>query len=271
MTDMVLIHGAWLSARSWENFADYFTKRGYSVETPEWPRKHGDVEELREDAEEIAGLGIAEIVDHFDALIRDRDPQPVIVGHSFGGLFVQLLLDRGLGSAGVALDPASPKGVLILQPSTIKAASPALAHPSKLHGVVTLDFDEFNYGFTNTWERVDAEAAFERYAVPETGRIFYQAGLANFNWSAPTELDYDKSDRAPLLITVAEHDHIVPPKTARANFKKYEKSEAVTDFVEFPNRSHLLAAGEGWEEVASTVGDWLDRVLVPEGAAVESS
>ena len=52
-TPLMLIHGAWLSARSWENFADYFGKRGYAVSAPEWPRKEGDVEELREEAEEL--------------------------------------------------------------------------------------------------------------------------------------------------------------------------------------------------------------------------
>ena len=46
-TPLMLIHGAWLSARSWENFADYFGKRGYAVSAPEWTRKDGDVEELR--------------------------------------------------------------------------------------------------------------------------------------------------------------------------------------------------------------------------------
>jgi pimeloyl-ACP methyl ester carboxylesterase len=259
---MVLIHGAWLSSRSWESFAEHFTQRGYAVEAPEWPRKHGDVDELRANADELAGLGISEIVDHYDALIRGRDPQPVLVGHSFGGLFVQLLLDRGLGAAGVALDPAPPKGATYaLAPTTLKAASPAIAHPSKLRGIVTLTFEEFNYGFTNTWDEADARAAYERYAVPETGRIFFQDGLANFAWSSPAALDYEKPDRAPLLITVGEHDNIVPPKTAQANFKKYAKSGAVTDFVEFPGRPHLLMLGEGSEEVAATVGDWLDRVL----------
>ena len=63
----MLIHGAWLSARSWERFAEYFTKRGFDVSAPEWPRKHGDVEELRDGADEIAGLGLDEIVDHYEA------------------------------------------------------------------------------------------------------------------------------------------------------------------------------------------------------------
>ncbi len=45
---LMLIHGAWLSSRSWDPFAEYFRARGYDVSAPEWPRKQGDVEELRE-------------------------------------------------------------------------------------------------------------------------------------------------------------------------------------------------------------------------------
>src|SRR3954471_3914728 len=121
----MLIHGAWLSARSWETFADYFGKRGFAVSAPEWPRKVGDVEDLRDNVDELAGLGLTEIVDHYEALIRELDQPPVLIGHSFGGLIVELLLDRGLGRAGVALSPAPPKGILILPFSSLKAAPPA--------------------------------------------------------------------------------------------------------------------------------------------------
>lgn len=118
---LILIHGAWLSARSWEKYAYYFGQRGFAVSAPEWPRKHGDVEEMRETAGESAGLGVQEIVDHYEELIRDLDQPPVLIGHSYGGLFVQLLLDRGLGRAGVAMSPAPPKGILALPFSTLKA------------------------------------------------------------------------------------------------------------------------------------------------------
>ena len=130
---LLLIHGAWLSAQSWENYTDYFGKRGFAVSAPEWPRKRGDVEEMRESADESAGLGVQEIVEHYEALIRELDQPPVLIGHSYGGLFVELLLDRGLGRAGVAMSPAPPKGILKLPFSTLKAGSPALAHPSKRH------------------------------------------------------------------------------------------------------------------------------------------
>ena len=187
---LILIHGAWLSARSWENYADYFGKRGFAVSAPEWPRKQGDVEELRETAEASAGLGVQEIVEHYEGLIRDLDQPPVLVGHSYGGLFVELLLDRGLGRAGVAMSPAPPKGILALPFSTLKAGAPALAHPSKWHGVVTLTPEEFTYAFVNTFSEEDAAAAYSRYAVPETGQIFYEAGFANFHLHPPTEVHF---------------------------------------------------------------------------------
>src|SRR6059036_1602477 len=205
----MLIHGAWLSARSWENYADYFGKRGFAVSAPEWPRKHGDVEEMRETAEESAGLGVAEIVDHYAELIGKLD-EPVLIGHSYGGLFVELLLDRGLGRAGVAMSPAPPKGILKLPLSTLKAGAPALAHPSKWHGVVTLTLEQFTYGFVNTFSPDEAQEAYERYAVPETGQIFYEAGFANFRLHPPTEVHFENAERAPLLLLGATEDNTVP-------------------------------------------------------------
>ena len=266
---LILIHGAWLSARSWENFADYFGKRGFAVSAPEWPRKHGDVEELRGDAEELKGLGVNEIVDHYESLIRELDQPPVLIGHSYGGLFVELLLDRALGRAGVAMSPAPPKGILVLPLSTLKSAAPALAHPSRWHGVVTLTLDEFTYSFVNTFSPEDAAAAYERYAVPETGQIFYEAGLANFHLHPPTEVHFKKAERPPLLIVGAEKDHTVPASVSKAQVKKYEGSPAKTDYVELAGRPHLFMVGDGWEEAAAAIDSWLDGVLDASEAATQ--
>jgi pimeloyl-ACP methyl ester carboxylesterase len=259
---LMLIHGAWLSGRSWENFAEYFEKRGFAVSAPEWPRKQGDVEELRADGDELAGLGLDEIVDHYEALIRGLDQPPVLVGHSFGGLIVELLLDRGLGRAGVAISPAPPKGILVLPFSSLKAAGPALAHPSKWHGVVTLTPEEFTYGFVNTFTPEKAAVAYERYAVPETGQIFYEAGFANFRMNPPSEVDFENGERAPLLIVGATEDNTIPASLAEKQYKKYQRSSAQTDYVEFEGRPHLLMAAEGWDEVAGSIDSWLDGVLV---------
>jgi pimeloyl-ACP methyl ester carboxylesterase len=268
-TPLMLIHGAWLSARSWENYADYFGRRGFAVSAPEWPRKHGDVEEIRETAEESKGLGVKEIVDHYEGLIGELDEPPVLIGHSYGGLFVELLLDRGLGRAGVAMSPAPPKGILRLPFSTLKAASPALAHPSTRHGIVTLTLEEFTYGFVNTFSEEDAAAAYERYAVPETGQIFYEAGFANFHLHPPTEVHFKQGERAPLLIVGATEDHTVPASLSKAQYKKYEKSPAKTDYIEFEGRPHLHMAAPDWEEVAAGVDNWIQATLETAAPAPE--
>jgi pimeloyl-ACP methyl ester carboxylesterase len=269
---LILMHGAWLSARSWENYAGYFEKRGFAVSVPEWPRKHGDVEEMRETADDSAGLGVQEIVDHYAALIQELDQAPVLIGHSYGGLFVELLLDRGLGRAGVAMSPAPPKGILALPFSTLKAGSPALGHPSKWHGVVTLTLEEFTYGFVNTFSPEEAESAYSRYAVPETGQIFYEAGFANFHLHPPTEVHFKNEGRAPLLIVGADQDHTVPASLSKAQYKRYERSPAKTDYLEFEGRPHLHMIAPDWQEVAVAIDSWLDGVLdAPVAAAHQAS
>jgi pimeloyl-ACP methyl ester carboxylesterase len=260
---VLMVHGAWLASNCWDDFREHFAALGHDVLTPEWPRKPPIVEAQRAHADDLAGLGVNEIVDHYDAIVRACGTPPVLIGHSFGGLFVELLLDRGLGVAGVALDPAPFQGILRLEPSELKAAGPALNHPRNRHGSVALTFEQFNYAFTNTWDDAAARAAYERYAVPETARILFQGAYANFAPHPATRLDHRKADRAPLLITAGEHDNTVPKGVAHAAYKKYAGNGAVTDFVEFPGRSHLLITGPGWGEVAHYVARWLDRVTAP--------
>jgi len=269
---LMFIHGAWLSARSWETFIDYFEPRGFEVSAPEWPRKNGDVEELRATADEIKGLGLTEIVDHYEDRINELDTPPILIGHSFGGLIVELLLDRGLGQAGVAMSPAPPKGILVLPFSSLRAASPALAHPSKWHGIVELTLEEFTFGFVNTFTPEAAADAYERYAVPESGQIFYEAGFANFHLHAPTEVHFKGGDRAPLLIVGAEKDNTVPASLAKKQFDKYEKSDAHTDYIEFAGRPHLMMAADGWEEIAGQIEGWIESVVSEKtAAAIRSS
>ena len=258
-TPLLLIHGAWLSSESWETFAGFFSARGYDVTAPEWPRKEMGAAAQRAQGDDIAGLGVEEIVDHYAAIVEAMDAPPVIMGHSFGGLFTELLADRGLGRAHVGLSPAAPKGVLRLPFSQLKAASPALAHPSKRHGVVPLDLEEFTYGFVNTWPADAAKDAYERYCVPETGRIFYEAGFANLHLHAPTEVDYHREGRAPMLLVGAGEDHTVPASVVRSQHAKYEGGPSPVEYVEFAGRPHLFMAGEGWEEVATHIDGWLTR------------
>jgi pimeloyl-ACP methyl ester carboxylesterase len=260
---IVLIHGAWVTPRSWEPFRGFYEQRGYRVLTPPWARLEGEVEEIRRDPSAMAGLGITEIVDGYEQIIRLLDEPPIIIGHSFGGLFAQMLLDRGLGAAGVAIDAAQPKGVLRLPFSQIRALSPVLLNPANVNRAVSFNFDQFRYAFANTMTEREAREAFQLNAIPAPGRIVFQTGLANLNPWAATKVDYRNDRRAPLLLIAGGEDHIVPASVNRSNFRKYRRSTATTDFVEFPGRSHLTIAQDGWEEVAEHALSWAQKHVAP--------
>src|SRR5437763_5879766 len=130
---IVLIHGMWMTPRSWDNWVDHYADRGYRAIAPGWPGVK-DPEETRSDPSALKGLGIKTVVDYYDEIIRGLDRPPIIIGHSFGGLFTQLLLDRGLGAAGGAIGSCPPTGAIALPPPTLRAGPPALKNPCNRHG-----------------------------------------------------------------------------------------------------------------------------------------
>ena len=253
---VVLIHGLWLNSLSWDAWKQRFESKGHRVLAPSWPGMDKPVEELRRDTSGYERLGLKEITDSYDRTIRELDQPPIIMGHSFGGLISQLLLDRGLGAAAVAVHPAPIKGVLILPYSQLRVAWVALKNPANRHHAQMLTPEQFHYGFTNLMTLEESKPIYDRLAVPGPGRTLFQAGLANFNPNAESKVDTRKDDRAPLLLLAGGKDHTVPASTVRAAHKLYRHSKAVVDLREYPDRSHYTFGQEGWEDVADSALDW---------------
>ncbi len=257
---IVFIHGAWVTPLCWEPFISFFGERGYECLAPAWPGKDRPVEEIRRDPSPLAGLGVEEIVEHYGRLIEALDEPPILIGHSFGGLFVQILLDRGLGRAGVAIDSAPPNGVFALEPTAIRSLAAVLLTWRGWQRVVRWSLAQFSYAFVHLMPPDEQRVAYERFVTPETGRIFFQGALAGMRRGGPCRVDFGNGQRAPLLLVAGAEDHIVPAATNRRNFRKYARSGAVTDFKEFPRRTHWIIAQPGWQEVAGHVAGWLQRV-----------
>jgi len=258
---IMLIHGAWLTPDAWTNFRLRYEAAGYTVHAPAWPMLDRSIAELRRDPDPAFGrLSIGAITDHYETLIRALPEPPILMGHSFGGLIVQLLLDRGLGAAGVAIDPGPPAGVLPT-PVALRAALPVLLTLGGWNKVMTMSPENFARDFANTVSGPQAWAAYERYVVPAPGRIYFQAALGIGN-----RIDWGNDDRAPLLLIAGEKDRTADAAMVRAMFRKHSRSRSVTEVRQFPGRSHWLCAEAGWEQVADAALDWAAAKAV--GAAV---
>jgi pimeloyl-ACP methyl ester carboxylesterase len=251
---IVLIHGLWLTPRSWERWIDRYTSRGYRVLAPAWPGMEAEVEALNADPSPIARLTVDRIVDHYEDIILGLERPPIIMGHSFGGTFTQILLDRGLGAAGVGVASATVKGVRDLPLSTIKVAAPALS-PFKKDEAVPLSPKEFHYAFANTLSRSESDAIHQRYHVPAATTVLREYAFANFHRDAPTAVDFRREARAPLLFIGFGSDHVMPPKVVGHLEEKYDDSASITEYKEFPGRPHFPSVA-GWEEVADYALAW---------------
>ncbi|NLU73897.1 alpha/beta hydrolase [Streptomyces sp. HNM0575] len=251
---VVLIHGLWMTPLSWHDWVSYLEDRGYRVIAPTWPRMDRPIEELRAHPSLVGGLGVTEVTDHHAELISRLDTPPIVMGHSVGGLVTQLLLDRGLGAAGVAIHPGQTKGVFGLPPAQLRAALPAVGNPFNLNRGVPLTPAQFHWGFANALSEEDAREAWSNHHVPAPARPLFQAALANFTPRAATRVDYRKADRAPLLFVAGDADRTVPASVVKENHRRYKSG--VTHYMEFPGRSHFTVGEKGWEEVVGRSLEW---------------
>jgi len=254
---VVLIHGLWVTPRSWEHWVARFERLGYQVLAPAYPGLEAEVEALREDPSPIARVTIPETVAHLETLIRGLDQPPFLIGHSFGGTLVQLLLDRGVGAAGVAIDSVATEGVRVVPATQIRASFPVLQNPANRHRAVGFTPEQFHYAFTNTLSADESAKVYDRYHIPAPGSWVWGGVLANLTpGHQDTWVDYRNDDRPPLLFIAGGADHIVPPAVNKANFKRYAKSAAHTDYHEFEGRDHFTAGAPGWEAVADHALNW---------------
>ncbi|MEV0247329.1 alpha/beta fold hydrolase [Nocardia sp. NPDC050712] len=255
---IVLVHGLWMTPSSWDTWAGRFRALGHEVIAPGWPGiDNRTPAEVRADPSGLEGVGIVQIVDHYDAIIRALPEPPIIMGHSFGGIFTQMLLDRGLGIAGVGVAPGQPAGILTLPFSTLRTGLPILSNPFRRGKANPISKGHFHYTFGNDLSRAESDREWEASAVNSANRVFFEGVLSlPKGKSGITAVDFRKPDRAPLLLISGEIDHVAPPAIQKAALRKYAAGTALVERVEFPGRSHRLVSQNGWEEIADYALTW---------------
>jgi alpha-beta hydrolase superfamily lysophospholipase len=254
VTTIVLIPGLWMTALCWQQWVKHYKNKGYCVVARSWPGMEGSIEQLRRDPSSFASLGLTEVANHYEQIIRDLESPPFIIGNGFGGLATQILLDRGWGAAGVAIASSPIKG--ILRRPTISMVGAILGDALQDKKVTSLTAAQFHRRYANALSESESRAAFERYVVPGPTRMLLQTAFANFVPQAATSVNFRNNTRAPLLLVAAGKDLITPPSLVKANFDLYRQSKAETDYKEFPDKSHFIIGEKDWDKVADYVLGW---------------
>ncbi len=255
VAEIVLIHGAWVTTASWDDLRRRLEAAGHVVHTPTWPLLAGrtPAEINRDPPPGFGALTVGRIADHLQAEIAKLAAPPVLLGHSFGGLLTQMLLDRGVGRAGLAINPV-PIGGIVPGPTSIGAILPIVGRLNGWNRPYRFTRDRWARRFANGAPRAQADAAYDNFVIPAPGRIFYQAASWVGTMVSPARRT------APLLITGSDGDRLVTPYLSRAAYRIQRRSAARTDYLHLGGRSHFLLNEPGWEEVADAALQWIARL-----------
>jgi pimeloyl-ACP methyl ester carboxylesterase len=253
---VVFIHGMYMNHLCWNEWVERFQARGYHCLAPAWPGRDKPVESLRKNQPdvELGKLTLQGVLEHLDHIIRSLDEKPILIGHSMGGLATQLLLQRDLAVAGIAIDSAPPMGVFTAQWPFLKANWGHISPFASQGQPVEMTFKRFQYAFVNTMSSAEQRTAFDKFAVPESRRVPRQS------LTSIARIDF-KKPHPPLLLIAGSVDHLIPAALVRTNYKKYQNTRSVTDFKEFPGRNHFLIGQKNWEEIADYCMEWLNTQI----------
>lgn len=252
---IVFITGAFVSSDSWNNWKEYFEQQGYKTIAPAWPYKDAPACTLRQrhpDAE-VASLRLTDLITYFTGIVEALPEQPILIGHSMGGLIAQLLVQKGLAAAGIAIHSLQPQGIFTFKFSFYKAGWAALGFFTDTKKTFLMSFAQWQYAFTNGMPYEEQKDAYYALSVPESKLLVRDAttNAAKIDFSRP---------HAPLLFLSGSTDHFIPASLNYTNYKKYTHRESVTDYREFAGRNHFVLGQPGWQENADFISKWLNKL-----------
>ena len=194
-----------------------------------------------------------QIIEHLEAVVGGLDTPPILMGHSAGGVFTQILLDHGFGAAGVAINSAPTEGVKVVPLSQVKATFPVLKNPANRHRAVGLHPRAVA---VRVHQHLQRGGVAPRSTSATTSRrpaaILWGSVLANIHpgHQDDTWVDYKNHDRAPLLFISGSEDHLMPPTIQQSNAKHYKATDTITEVKEYRRARTCCPPRTGWEEVA---------------------
>ncbi|MBX3510680.1 MAG: alpha/beta fold hydrolase [Hyphomonadaceae bacterium] len=247
-TPVVFVHGAFCGGWAFDAFREPFEAAGFETHAPNLPHH-----ERGADLEALAQAGLKDYAHAIITYVRGLRAPPVLVGHSLGGLVVQMAAMHANVAGLVLLAPSAPWGV---PPTTLDE------HSNQFGLSLLGDYwrrpvpPDYRVARATTLDRLtreDARHAFARF-VPESGRVIRET----VQWWA----DHAMASQAPVyrisapvLGVVGGRDRVNPSSTLRRVIARFPNGQA--HFHEFPQMSHWLVGEPEAPEVAQLTLAWM--------------
>lgn len=253
---IVFISGAFVSHLYWEKWLTFFENKGYKVVAPPWLHKNDSVQNLRDQnpCVKIGSISLFDLLCYYTEIIEKLPEKPILVGHSYGGLLVQLLLQKDLASAGICINSFPPCGFSTLKFSFYKMILKFSFPVFSAKKTFILSFEDWKNSFFNSSSEQQQKKEYDSFIIPESKKA-----LRNL-LSKKAKINFKKK-HVPLFFISSSEDKIIPPKLVVWNYRKHKNLHSITCYKEFKNRNHFTVLQSGAEETADCIARWIEKVI----------
>lgn len=254
---IVFVHGAFCGGWAFDAFRAPFEAAGFETHAPFLPHH-----ERGADLDQLSQCGVRNYAEAIADYASGLGQPPILVGHSMGGLVVQLAAARIEAAALVMIGSSAPWGVA---PTTFEE------HGNSLGLMLLGDYwrrpimPDFTVALRTTLDRLPRESArhtFTRF-VPESGRAILETVQWWLDHGRESVVQVERI-RAPVLAIAGGVDRVNPASTIRRIASRFPPGQA--RFQEFAGMSHWLIGEPEWPAVAQHVLAWLEGQGVGAGA-----
>lgn len=240
-TPLVFIHGAYAGAWCWaEHFLPWFAEQGYACYALSLSG-HGN----SEGRAYLDTFGIDRYVADVLTVVGDIEANPVLIGHSMGGMVVQKYMEKARPAGAVLMASVPPQGLTASAVGLALRRPALLADLNRLLGGARLPFDSLRDAL---FSQPISAARLQRYyemLQPESLRAIWDMTLFNLPRLA-------LMSEAPMLVLGAEHDQLIPESVVRSTASTYGAQAQI-----FPDMGHGMMLEQDWRTVARSIRLWL--------------
>lgn len=245
---VLFVHGWWGGSWVWDLFRERFAELGYDPVAIELSGSTGELGD---------GIGRVSTEEHFMELKAAVESlgDPILIGHSFGGLLIQMLVEQRRLPAAVLICPAPPRGIFSLRSWTLLTR--ALRYAPRMFGQRTFLPTRADMLYLNlNGLSADEQTLVMSRMVPASGKQLRETAVQGVPVDA-TRVE------TPMLVMVGKHDRLTPPSVCRAIAQKYG-----AEFRQYPDNAHYLMREPNHREIADDIHRWLcETVEADEPAA----
>lgn len=248
---IVFIHGMWSGEWTFAEYSDFFSQQGYHCHRPIlFGHEHNQPDSLQ--LHQLGQTSLLGYVQQLENYIAELDEKPILIGHSMGGLLVQMLAAKGLAEKVVLLCPAPPAKIHGLTLSVVRSFFGIMTRWGFWRKANKISFNAAKFALLNKIPAAQQQTFYNLLGY-ESGRAAFEIGFWLVDKHQASRVDFAQID-CPMLMLSGAQDHITPASVHLKVAQKYSQAEHKI----YPDHAHWIMSEPGWQAVLNDVSQWLE-------------